>query len=311
MSNSHSFCLPSSKIPSLLRKPTSIGFVRVRHVTFQRIPKKQSLYSSSASSCQQSVEELPPKLREIVRLFQAVQDGCTKQNELLFYAYFDSDKNVIFEADSDAEIHKGLAALLVQGLSGQPVEEIIKVSPDFAMLLGLPQILSIFRNNEFFNILELIKKKALQLYVGSEKFGNGVGKESSRNCPADNSLSGPEERVKSEGGRDRDIEVSVFDLKLDCGNYGGVLGNRGSRIKEKLESELNPIELEVEDISYQHDGRTETHFNAKVVSEEFEGKSMVNMYRSIYGLLQNELQNNGLQALSIVAKTPSETATSS
>ncbi|KAL6574540.1 hypothetical protein OROMI_011825 [Orobanche minor] len=175
MSNSHSFCLPSSKIPSLLRKLTSIGFVMVRHVTFQRIPTKQPLYSSSTSSCQQSIEELPPKLREIVRLFQAVQDGCTKQEELLFYgknlkplddryktrenkvqgcvsqiwvrAYFDSDKNVIFEADSDAEIHKGLAALIVQGLSSQPVEEIIKVSPDFAVLLGLPQILPISRNN--------------------------------------------------------------------------------------------------------------------------------------------------------------------
>ncbi|KAL6574539.1 SufE-like protein 1, chloroplastic/mitochondrial [Orobanche minor] len=113
------------------------------------------------------------------------------------------------------------------------------------------------------------------------------------------------ERVKSEGGRDRDIEVSVFYLELDCGNCGGVLGNRGSRIKEKLESELNPIALEVKDISYQHDGGTETHFNVKVVSEEFEGKSMVKRHRSIYGLLQDELQNNGLQALSIVAKTPS------
>ncbi|KAL6574588.1 hypothetical protein OROMI_011873 [Orobanche minor] len=316
----------------------SIGFIRARHVTFQRIPTTQPLYSSSASSCQQSIEDLPPKLREIVRLFQAVQDGCTKQKELLFYgknlkpldaryktrenkvqgcvsqiwvrAYFDSDKNVIFEADSDAEIHKGLAALLVQGLSGQPVEEIIKVSPDFAVLLGLPQILSISRNNGFFNTLELMKNKALQLYVGSEKPGNGVGK-SSGNRPAENSLSGPEERVKSEWGGDRDIEVSVFDLKLDCGNYGGVLGNRGSRIRETLESKLNPIELEVEDISYQHDGGTETHFNVKVVSEEFEGKSMVKRHRSIYGLLQNELENNGLQALSIVAKTPSEIATSS
>ncbi|KAL6574543.1 hypothetical protein OROMI_011828 [Orobanche minor] len=206
MSKSHSVCLPSSKIPSLLRKPTSIGFLRAKHLTFQRIPTKQPLYSSSAFSCHQSIEELPPKLREIVRLFQAVQDGCTKQKELLFYAYFDSDKNVIFEANYDAEIHKGLAALLVQGLSGQPVEEIIKDSLDFAVLLGLP-------------------------------------------------------------------------------------GNRGSRIKEKLKSELTPIDLEVEDISYQHDGGTETHFNVKVVSEEFEGKSMVKRHRSIYGLLQNELQN--------------------
>ncbi|KAL6574590.1 hypothetical protein OROMI_011875 [Orobanche minor] len=338
MSKSHSFCLPSSKIPSLLQKTTNVGLGR--RVTFQRISTKQPLYSSSAYSCQQSIEELPPRLREIVNLFQAVQDGCTKQKELLFYgrnlkpldaryktrenkvqgcvsqiwvrAYFDNDKNVIFEADSDAEIHKGLVALLVQGLSGLPVEEIVKVSPDFAVLLGLPQILSFSRNNGFFNTLELMKKKALQLYVGSEKPGNEVCKEASSDSPGGSSISGLEERVKSEGrGGDGDIDGSVVDFKLDCGNYGRVLGNRWLRIKEKLDSELNPIVLEVEDISYQHGGGIETHFNVKVVSKEFEGKSVVKRHRVIYCLLQDELQNNGLQALSIVAKTPSEITSSS
>ncbi|KAL3851097.1 hypothetical protein ACJIZ3_012979 [Penstemon smallii] len=85
------------------------------------------------------------------------------------------------------------------------------------------------------------------------------------------------------------------------------------RIKAMLEKELRPVELEVEDISYQHAGHAgvrgsddrETHFNVKVVSEEFEGKSLVKRHRLIYGLLQDELQS-GLHALSIEAKTPSE-----
>ncbi|MCI11345.1 sufE-like protein chloroplastic-like, partial [Trifolium medium] len=87
---------------------------------------------------------------------------------------------------------------------------------------------------------------------------------------------------------------------------------RGKRIKEKLEKELHPIELEVEDVSYQHAGHAgvrgsngETHFNVKVVSEEFQGKSLVKRHRLIYNLLQDELES-GLHALSIVAKTPSE-----
>lgn len=49
------------------------------------------------------------------------------------------DKNVFFEADSDSVLTKGLAALLVQGLSGRPVDEIVRVSPDFVVLLGLQQ----------------------------------------------------------------------------------------------------------------------------------------------------------------------------
>ncbi|CAI0462189.1 unnamed protein product [Linum tenue] len=46
-------------------------------------------------------------------------------------------------------------------------------------------------------------------------------------------------------------------------------------------------------------------FNLKVVSKEFEGKSLVKRHRLIYCLLQEELQS-GLNALTIVAKTPAE-----
>ena len=108
-----------------------------------------------------------------------------------------------------------------------------------------------------------------------------------------------------------DSEVGGERNPVQSSNSGG-LGSRGTRIKEKLERELSPVAIEVEDISYQHarlagvrgsDG--ETHFNVKVVSKEFEGKSLVKRHRLVYGLLQDELQS-GLHALSIVAKTPSE-----
>lgn len=93
----------------------------------------------------QSIEELPPKLQEMVKLFQSVPVPTARYEQLMFYgknlkpledkfktnenkvkgcvsqvwvrAYLDSDKNVYFEADSDALITKGLAALLVNGLS--------------------------------------------------------------------------------------------------------------------------------------------------------------------------------------------------
>lgn len=48
-----------------------------------------------------------------------------------------------------------------------------------------------------------------------------------------------------------------------------------------------------------------THFNLRVVSKDFEGKSMVKRHRLTYDLLKEELET-GLHALSIIAKTPSE-----
>ncbi|KAL3508324.1 hypothetical protein ACH5RR_027725 [Cinchona calisaya] len=343
--NSSLFETPNTKFSSLPSKPTNLFFFRP--ITFERIPTKKSILStpssaSPSSATLQPIEELPPKLQEIIKLFQAVEEPKAKYEQLLFYgrnlkpldnqfkttenkvqgcvsqvwvrAYLDSDKNVIFEADSDSVLTKGLAALLVQGLSGRPVEEVIRVSPDFVVLLGLQQSLTPSRNNGFLNMLKLMQKKALQLYVEAEKASG-----------SDNELvvsKTPDEYLKSET-ENGDVKTGVSTeeggvaLELDSGNAGGVLGSRGLRIKEKLLSELKAIEVEVEDISYQHAGHAgvrgsdgETHFNVQVVSEDFEGKSLVKRHRLIYSLLQEELQN-GLHALSIVAKTPSEVNSSS
>ncbi|KAI9161011.1 hypothetical protein LWI28_013606 [Acer negundo] len=80
----------------------------------------------------------------------------------------------------------------------------------------------------------------------------------------------------STGGLSSEVDVD------ENGTNSGGLGSRGMRIREKLEKELRPIELEAEDISYQHAGRAggrgsdgETHFNVKIVSEKFKGKSLV------------------------------------
>lgn len=323
---------------SYFASPSKLFFIKP--ITIQRMPTKTvfSSPSSSSSSTLQPIEELPPKLQEIVKLFQAVEEPKAKYEQLLFYgkslktldaqfktsenkvqgcvsqvwvkAYLDSDRNVVFEADSDSVLTKGLAALLVQGLSGRPVEEILRVSPDFVVLLGLQQSLTPSRNNGFLNMLKLMQKKALQLFIEAEQDGNldngfpqGSIKSSNLDVKSDGGIGDSKSGVNS--GKESG------NMELDSGN-GDVLGNRGMRIKQKLEAELNPMELEVEDISYQHAGHAgirgsdgETHFNLKVVSGEFEGKSLVKRHRMIYQLLEDELEN-GLHALSIVAKTPSE-----
>ncbi|KAK7349472.1 hypothetical protein VNO77_06863 [Canavalia gladiata] len=331
---------PFSKTLSFFPIPSKSLFF-FKPITFERLPTKPSSSSSSPSSTTslQPIEELPPKLQEIVKLFQSVEEPKAKYEQLLFYgknlkpldpefktkdnkvqgcvsqvwvrAYLDNDKNVVYEADSDSVLTKGLAALLVQGFSGRPVQEIIRVTPDFVTLLGLQQSLTPSRNNGFLNMLKLMQRKALMLYVDAEKSAELSSKGDSF---VENS---------SDGQSDNDVAVTPSSLSSSPGSDVGLgsdvdgdenveLRGRGRRIREKLEKELNPVELQVEDVSYQHAGHAgarggdgETHYNLKVVSEEFEGKSLVKRHRLIYSLLQEELQS-GLHALSIVAKTPSE-----
>ncbi|XP_031372769.1 sufE-like protein 1, chloroplastic/mitochondrial [Punica granatum] len=92
--------------------------------------------------------------------------------------------------------------------------------------------------------------------------------------------------------------------------------SRAQRIKSKLQSALEASLLEIDDVSHQHAGHAavrasgsagETHFNVKVVSAKFDGKTLVNRHRMVYDALTDELQS-GLHALSIVAKTPQEIA---
>ncbi|KAJ9187093.1 hypothetical protein P3X46_002589 [Hevea brasiliensis] len=348
-------------------KPINLSFyVFSRPISFEKIPTKKPsppFVSVSRAASLQPIEELPPKLQEIVKLFQSVEEPKAKYEQLLFYgknlkpldtqfktkenkvegcvsqvwvrACLDIDKNVVFEADSDSVLTKGLAALLVQGLSGRPVDEVLRVSPDFVVLLGLQQSLTPSRNNGFLNMLKLMQKKALELYLEAEKcrglgYGSNSGNVGSENLS--DGLSNKRESIENEvkgSNSDGGVEnsstgmnsnenfVSSSESKVGGDGGGGGkdsdnLGSRGKRIKEILERELTPIELEVEDISYQHAGHAgvggsdgETHFNLKVVSKEFEGKSLVKRHRLIYGLLQEELQS-GLHALSIVAKTPAE-----
>ena len=94
--------------------------------------------------------------------------------------------------------------------------------------------------------------------------------------------------------------------------------NIAERIKQKLQAALAPVSLAVIDESHRHAGHAhvmqhaakagksgETHFNVKVVSESFRGKSLVARHRMVNDLLQDELAD-GVHALSIDAKLPSD-----
>ena len=84
-------------------------------------------------------------------------------------------------------------------------------------------------------------------------------------------------------------------------------------MQAKLEAELQPVELVIEDQSDQHAGHSgtkglrsgETHFAVRVVSDAFDGLNAVKRQRMVYALLADELAG-GVHALSLVTKTPAE-----
>ncbi|EGG17104.1 hypothetical protein DFA_08086 [Cavenderia fasciculata] len=82
-------------------------------------------------------------------------------------------------------------------------------------------------------------------------------------------------------------------------------GPKQSTIEGKLNTEFNPIHLEVNNESYMHSvpKGSETHFKVIVVSELFKGKSMIQQHRMVNELLSEELKG-GVHALSIKTATP-------
>ena len=58
---------------------------------------------------------------------------------------------------------QGLAALLVQGLSGCSPAQVAALSPDWIRDIGLQQSLTPSRNNGFFNMFALMRQMAAEL----------------------------------------------------------------------------------------------------------------------------------------------------
>lgn len=84
--------------------------------------------------------------------------GC--QSQVWLHTYLDDGK-VIFEADSDAAITKGLVALMVRFYSGQKPETIIAISPDFIKKIGMEEHLSPTRSNGLASMVKQMKIYAM------------------------------------------------------------------------------------------------------------------------------------------------------
>ena len=84
-------------------------------------------------------------------------------------------------------------------------------------------------------------------------------------------------------------------------------------MRRKLTSALSPAELEIIDESHRHighaghDGRGESHFQVRVVSAAFAGRTRVDRQRLVYGVLAEELAGR-VHALGLTTLTPEEAA---
>ena len=84
--------------------------------------------------------------------------GC--QSKVWLHSEFKNDK-VIFSADSDAIITKGIVAILVRVFSNQSPQEILSADTNFIDAIGLKEHLSPTRANGLVSMIKQIKMYAL------------------------------------------------------------------------------------------------------------------------------------------------------
>ena len=86
--------------------------------------------------------------------------------------------------------------------------------------------------------------------------------------------------------------------------------DRIEMIRERLEKELTPQQIDIIDESHLHAGHAGAasgggHFNVTIISDQFTGKSTIERHRMVY-LAVDDLMRTEIHALSIKALTPEE-----
>jgi cysteine desulfuration protein SufE len=99
-----------------------------------------------------------PDLPDEKKTEDAKVKGC--QSQVWMHAHMDHGK-IIFEADSDALLVRGLVALLVRVYSEASPQEILATPPEFVVRIGLESKLSPSRANGLFSMIKQMKYYAM------------------------------------------------------------------------------------------------------------------------------------------------------
>lgn len=125
--------------------------------------KELFLGFSSPSEKYEKIIEMGRKLPSLspnARIEKNLVQGC---QSLLYLETQVQDGLIYFNADSEALISKGLAALLIEVYSGQPPETLFKHPPMFLKEIGLHQALSPARSNGFASLFKKMQEEALKI----------------------------------------------------------------------------------------------------------------------------------------------------
>ncbi|MDD2285743.1 MAG: SufE family protein [Paludibacter sp.] len=90
---------------------------------------------------------------------QNVIEGC--QSRVWLTAELDGDRRIIYQAESDAILVKGIVALLLRVFSGRTPDEILNADLYFVEKIGLREHLSPTRSNGLLSMIKQIKLYAL------------------------------------------------------------------------------------------------------------------------------------------------------
>jgi cysteine desulfuration protein SufE len=100
-----------------------------------------------------------PALPDQAKVPENKVPGCVSQ---VYVVAKQADGVITYEGDSDAQITKGLLALLIQGMNGLTPEAIQALTPDFIKATGLEVSLTPSRANGFYNIFKKMQLQAQQ-----------------------------------------------------------------------------------------------------------------------------------------------------
>ncbi len=101
-----------------------------------------------------------PKIKEEYKTEDRIIKGC--QSKVWLHSQKEADK-IVYTADSDAIITKGMVALMIRVLSNQTPKDILAANLDFITKIGLTEHLSPTRANGLVSMIKQMKLDAMAL----------------------------------------------------------------------------------------------------------------------------------------------------